>query len=637
MEDQIDKDAQDDDVIIRELRIHEAVDAVAEMPYVLSAGCFAIVIPGIHAGPMVLWGWQTIPLIGALICSALVVRSYLKLRKMPRPKRVSRRRMRSLAIFSLVYGLCMATIFSLLIIQGDQSLQTLMMGLAIIGAGVTLGVNSINTSLYFAFPVLIVTWVTVIWVGLLSWPSASALFFGISSVVVLFAISSRAKTIELIKLTLANDEGLKTQIIAQEQLREAEAAAAHVEQERATENAQMQRNLIDAIAFPMVLSKGDDALEVTPQGRIDFGVPDGALDGVKLSSFFVNPVDQGAMIALLDAQNGVLDNYEVMMKDRDNNQFWCAVSMRPLVYGGENCWLNSIYIIDARKRMEQDLAKAKEAAEGALADLKTTQESLVHAEKMASLGELTAGIAHEIKNPLNFVNNFAKLSAEMMDELVELIEEPVKAIEDEDDRDDVEDILKTVKDNLIKIDEHGSRADSIVKNMLAHSRQGGAEKQIIKINALVEEAVNLAYHGARAADKSFNVTIEQEFDSANPEVNCLPQELQRVFLNLCGNAMYAAVKRDQPEGQKPTLTVSSKVVGTNIIFRVEDNGDGIPEDIREKIFQPFFTTKPTGEGTGLGLSMSFDIVKQHEGNFDLDSELGRGSAFSVTLPLFVKK
>lgn len=394
----------------------------------------------------------------------------------------------------------------------------------------------------------------------------------------------------------------------------------------------MQRNMIDAIAFPMVLSKGDDALEVTPQGRLDFGVPEGPLDGVKLSHFFVNPADQAAMISQLEAQNGVLDNYEVMMKNSAGDEFWCAVAMRPLVYGGENCGLNSIYIVDVRKRMEQDLAAAKEAAEAALADLRTTQESLVHAEKMASLGELTAGIAHEIKNPLNFVNNFSKLSAEMIDELVELLEEPIKSIEDEDERDDVEDILQTVKENLVKIDEHGTRADSIVKNMLAHSRQGGGEKQTTKINALVEEAVNLAYHGARAADKEFNVDIKQDFDDANPEVLCLPQELQRVFLNLCGNAMYAAVKRKHSDGQRPTLTVSSQLPGSDVVIRVDDNGDGIPEDIREKIFQPFFTTKPTGEGTGLGLSMSFDIVKQHGGSFDLDSEVGHGTTFSVRLP-----
>lgn len=618
--------------IASELRVHQGVDVTAGLPYVCIAALFGVFIPVVHSGLDVIWGWPIFPLAGVILCTFLALRNYLKLRNLPRPNKISRRRIRALGIFSLVYGIFMGAFFSLISIQGTSEEQTLMLGVAIIGIGVTTGINSVGASLMFAIPLVLTQWATVIYTGLLNWVGATALFVGIGTVVVQYAIRNRKKTIELIQITLASEDALNEQIRIEEQLRQAEVEAAQAEQERHAEAAQTQRNMINAIAFPMVLSKGDDALEVTPQGRIDFGVPDGPLKDVKLSQFFVKPEDQAAMIAQLEAQNGKLDNYEVKMKNTAGEEFWCAVAMRPLIYDGENCWLNSIYIIDARKRMEQDLATAKEAAESALSDLKTTQESLVHAEKMASLGELTAGIAHEIKNPLNFVNNFSKLSAEMLTELAELLEEPIKSIEDEDDREDVEDILQTVKENLVKIDEHGTRADSIVKNMLAHSRQGGGDKQLVKINALVEEAVNLAYHGARAADKSFNIDIKQEFDPANPEVLCLPQELQRVFLNLCGNAMYAAVKRDQPEGQKPTLSVTSKLEGTDVVIRVEDNGDGIPEEIREKIFQPFFTTKPTGEGTGLGLSMSFDIVKQHGGAFDLDSEVGRGTIFSVTLP-----
>jgi signal transduction histidine kinase len=619
------------EVIQSELRVAEGVDVVAGVPYVTFAVFFCILIPVVQGGLIVLWGWPMLPFVGTLACTLIGLQNYFKLNGLPRPRSVSKRRMRSLAIFSAVFGACVTSLITALSLLGTPEMQVTAMGIAIIGVVVALGVNSVASALFFAIPLAIAQWITVIWVGLLDWATATTLFIGCIVVVVQFAFRNRTNTIELIRLKLANDAVLNERIHMEEQLREAEVEAARAEQDRHEQAAETQRNMINAIAFPMVLSKGDDALEVTPQGRIDFGVPEGPLQGVKLSSFFVDQQDQADMIAELETQKGILDNYEVLMKDTAGNEFWCAVAMRPLVYDGENCWLNSIYVIDARKRMEQELATAKDAAETALANLKTTQESLVYAEKMASLGELTAGIAHEIKNPLNFVNNFAKLSVEMLDELVELIEEPLQALVEED-REDAGDILDTVKSNLTKIHEHGSRADSIVKNMLAHSRQGGGEKQLTSINALVEEAANLAYHGARAADKTFNVEIDTDFDVANPQVSCLPQEMQRVFLNLCSNAMYAAVKRNQPEGQRPKLIVKTELIDDKVVVRVGDNGDGIPEENQEKIFQPFFTTKPTGEGTGLGLSMSFDIVKEHDGKFGLESELGKGTEFSVTLP-----
>jgi PAS domain S-box-containing protein len=279
-----------------------------------------------------------------------------------------------------------------------------------------------------------------------------------------------------------------------------------------------------------------------------------------------------------------------------------------------------------------EISRARDKAESALVDLKNAQQRLVHAEKMASLGQLTAGIAHEIKNPLNFVNNFAKLSGEMMEELAEVLEDPIAALS-EDDRDDAENLFATVKENLQKIDQHGRRADSIVKNMLLHSREGSNEKHVVDLNALTKEGLNLAYHGARAADKGFNVDLQLELSDDVGQVECLPQDLQRVILNLCGNGMYEAVKHSNSGGDPAKLVVSTVQRGEQYLVMISDNGGGIPEEVRDKIFNPFFTTKPTGEGTGLGLSMSFDIVKQHGGELNFQTELNKGTVFCVSLPV----
>ncbi len=282
-----------------------------------------------------------------------------------------------------------------------------------------------------------------------------------------------------------------------------------------------------------------------------------------------------------------------------------------------------------------EISQERDKAEAALQKLKNAQQRLVHAEKMASLGQLTAGIAHEIKNPLNFVNNFAKLSAEMMDELVELLEQPIAEL-DEEDREDAEDLITTVKENLIKIDQHGRRADSIVKNMLLHSREGSSEKQIVGLNALTQEGLNLAYHGARAADKGFNVDLQVNLSDDVGQIECLPQDLQRVILNLCSNGMYEAVKHSNSSGDPAVLMVSTKKESDRYLVLVSDNGGGIPTDVRGKIFNPFFTTKPSGEGTGLGLSMSFDIVKQHGGELSFETELNNGTTFCVSVPVIAE-
>src|SRR5438105_2610034 len=287
------------------------------------------------------------------------------------------------------------------------------------------------------------------------------------------------------------------------------------------------------------------------------------------------------------------------------------------------------------QRVNTNLVLEKESVERLLADLKAVQANLIQAEKMASLGQLTAGIAHEIKNPLNFVNNFAALSTELLDELKQTTGPALVAL-DSDGRAEAEEVIATLTGNLQKIIEHGKRADNIVKSMLEHSRGVTGERREVDLNALVDEALNLAYHGARAQDQSFNITLEREFDGELREMELAPQEMTRVFLNLFGNGFYAATKRARENGDasfRPTLTVATRDLGKAVEIRVRDNGTGIPREIRDKLFQPFFTTKPTGEGTGLGLSISYDIVtQQHGGTITIDSEPGVFTEFTIRLP-----
>jgi signal transduction histidine kinase len=254
---------------------------------------------------------------------------------------------------------------------------------------------------------------------------------------------------------------------------------------------------------------------------------------------------------------------------------------------------------------------------------------------MASLGQLTAGIAHEIKNPLNFVNNFASLSIGLVDELNEAAA-PALASLDERRRREVDEAADMLVGNLRRIVEHGKRADNIVKSMLAHSRSGGGDRESVDLNALVDESLNLAYHGARAQDQNFNISIERAYCANIAPIALVPQDMTRVFLNLFGNAFYAANKRrrETNDGEfKPTLTVTTRDVGETVEVRVRDNGSGIPTEIRDKLFQPFFSTKPTGEGTGLGLSISYEIVtKQHRGTIEVSSTVGEFTEFTVCLP-----
>jgi two-component system, NtrC family, sensor kinase len=265
--------------------------------------------------------------------------------------------------------------------------------------------------------------------------------------------------------------------------------------------------------------------------------------------------------------------------------------------------------------------------------LRTTQDRLVQTQKLASLGQLTAGIAHEIKNPLNFVNNFSGVSAELIDELREALG---RMRGDDKTCAEITELTNTLRDNLDKIVAHGKRADSIVKNMLLHSREGSGEHRLIDINALVEEAVNLAYHGARAEKQGFNITLERSIDPTAGQVDCFPQEITRVLLNLISNGFYAATKRKglaNNNDYEPTLTAATKNLGDRVEIRIRDNGTGIPPEVKEKMFNPFFTTKPAGEGTGLGLSISHDIiVQQHAGSIEIDSQPGEYTEVRIVLP-----
>ena len=288
--------------------------------------------------------------------------------------------------------------------------------------------------------------------------------------------------------------------------------------------------------------------------------------------------------------------------------------------------------IQNARLFERAEARSRELAKS-LKELQTTQDRLVQTEKLASLGQLTAGIAHEIKNPLNFVNNFSALSAELTDELNNVLMQ--ERLTDEG-RQEVDELTGLLKDNLEKVVQHGKRADSIVKNMLLHSREGSAERRSVDINALIGESLNLAYHGARAEQAGFNITLQQDFDPDAGALDLYPQEMTRALLNLISNGFYAATKRkaETSDGDfEPILSAATRSLGETIEIRIRDNGTGVRPEVRDKMFNPFFTTKPTGEGTGLGLSMTHDIiVKQHGGRIDVETKLGEFTEFIITLP-----
>lgn len=360
---------------------------------------------------------------------------------------------------------------------------------------------------------------------------------------------------------------------------------------------------------------------------------------------YIEHWDETAFSELGDllVQQGALPSKDIYLKTVPGGGLYlhCLPFMQGMLYVGNTVKLNEVEIqliqsvadafstAYARYEDFNKLEAAKATVEKTLTDLKQTQAQLVQSEKMASLGELTAGIAHEIQNPLNFVNNFSEVSHELLDEM--------KAEIDKGNYEEVKAISRDVMQNLEKILHHGKRADGIVKGMLQHSRSSSGTKEPTDINALADEYLRLAYHGLRAKDKSFNAKFETHFDESIEKVEMVPQDIGRVILNLITNAFYAVnerLRQAQPaSGYEPTVTVSTKKEGNKVLISVKDNGNGIPDSIKEKIFQPFFTTKPTGQGTGLGLSLSYDVVKAHGGELNVETKENEGSAFIILLPV----
>lgn len=312
------------------------------------------------------------------------------------------------------------------------------------------------------------------------------------------------------------------------------------------------------------------------------------------------------------------------------NEHWWVVhfhgSLAQGVEGDQDTWTVNEWK-QKNAVLEKIINERTEELKQSLEHLKATQSQLIQSEKMASLGELTAGIAHEIQNPLNFVNNFSEVTNELVDEMNEEL--------NKGDLEEAKAISSDIKQNLEKINHHGKRADSIVKGMLQHSRSSSNIKEPTDINALADEYVRLAYHGLRAKDKSFNASIITDFDDCVDQLNVVPQDIGRMMLNLITNAFYAVHERSKQDNAdyQATVTVRTKKNGNKVDIHVADNGYGIPDAIKEKIFQPFFTTKPTGQGTGLGLSLSYDIVKAHGGEIKVESTEKQGTRFIISLPI----
>jgi len=352
------------------------------------------------------------------------------------------------------------------------------------------------------------------------------------------------------------------------------------------------------------------------------------MDYVRSNDLYDVPPDQFEAYAekrLEAVRRGTTNLNEMRLRDRRVIQY----QIRALPDGGR--MLTYFDITDVR-RSEETANKAREVAETALVELRIAQNRLLQTEKLASLGQVTAGIAHEMKNPLNFVNNFSALSAELIDELNDALADTDLA---QKKREELDELTQTLRSNLEKVVQHGKRADSIVKNMLLHSRKGSGEHRPVDINAIIDESLNLAYHGARAEKQGFDISLERDFDPGAGVADIYPQEITRVLLNLISNGFYAATQRAGTAGNgfEPRLKAVTRNLGDKVEVRIRDNGTGIPPDIQEKIFNPFFTTKPAGEGTGLGLSLSYDIVvKQHGGTIEVVTELGSFTEFIIRLP-----
>jgi signal transduction histidine kinase len=370
---------------------------------------------------------------------------------------------------------------------------------------------------------------------------------------------------------------------------------------------------------------GEGAMGAAALRRMPFQVPDIQSDPSGTIDIIVRAGFRALLIVPLLSTDKVVG--ALVVRRRQPGEFSKGTIELLQTFGAQ-----SVLAIQNARLFESVEARTRELA-SSLDDLRTAQDRLVQTEKLASLGQLTAGIAHEIKNPLNFVNNFSSVSVELIDELREAF---AAAKLDSKLQAEISEIADMLQGNLDKVVQHGKRADSIVKNMLLHSRQGSGEHRPMDINAIVEESLNLAYHGARAEKQGFNITLQKSFDPTAGEVDLFPQEITRVLLNLISNGFYAATKRkaEQNGGEyEPTLAAATKDLGDRVEIRIRDNGTGIPPDVKERMFNPFFTTKPAGEGTGLGLSISHDIiVKQHRGSIEVETQPGQFTEFKIILP-----
>ena len=407
-------------------------------------------------------------------------------------------------------------------------------------------------------------------------------------------------------------------------------------EEALRESERRMRLILATSPIGVGISRRDDGelLYVNERLAEQFGGTAAQLLGSRVTELYSDPEDRRRLLERVE-NDGFVRDAEVLLKRTDGREFWTLLSFFPIEYAGEAAALGWIYDIAERKRAEEELRDAKERAENALAELKAAQQRLVQTEKMASLGQLTAGVAHEIKNPLNFVKNFAEISVELLEELKLELQTSLGTLKENPCEEAMEQFA-AVEDLLVKIKEHGDRANSIVQSMLSHSREGAASLQPTDLNALLEESMDLAYHAARAEDKRFNVTLQRDLDDKIGLLDLYPAELMRVFLNLIGNAFYATRQRAEravDAGYKPTVTIRTRQTKDSVEVRVRDNGTGVPQSVKDKIFNPFFTTKPPGEGTGLGLSLSYEtIVKQHGGWMEVSSEEGSYTEFLVSLP-----
>jgi two-component system NtrC family sensor kinase len=370
--------------------------------------------------------------------------------------------------------------------------------------------------------------------------------------------------------------------------------------------------------YPMFELARDGHVVNIPDTESEFGVWAGARDIARARGFrsmLLTPLKkEGALIGLISVtrkEPGTFAEHHVQLLRTFADQAVIAIE--------------NVRLFDELQMRTRELSLSLE-------DLRAAQDRLVQTQKLASLGQLTAGIAHEIKNPLNFVNNFSALSAELVAEMNDMLADVT--IEQEK-RHELDELTQTLKANLEKVVQHGKRADSIVKNMLLHSREGSGELRTVDINAVVDESLNLAYHGARAEQPDFSIDMQRNFGPDVGAADVHPQEITRALINLISNGFYATARRRTAAGDdfKPALSATTKNLGDKVEIRVRDNGTGMPAEVKEQIFNPFFTTKPAGEGTGLGLSMCHDIiVKQHGGRIDVETELGSFSEFIVTLP-----